>query len=542
MGIVAILLLAGGCTSSSGGRGWFNVLDFGAKADGSAMSTDAFKSAIDAAHRAGGGTVFVPAGTYKTGPIQLVSNLVLHIDAGATLEFPAQRLPYTQSRVQGIECLAPIPLIGGDHLENVTITGHGVLTTENADWVKLMGPPEPRTPTYPGSAFGPEWNNLRALLQQKTPQPQEEYLKVAPHLRPAFIRMTESKNVAIEGIHIVGAPFWTIHLLYCQNAVVQKVNLETFPGIFTGGIYIDSSHDVRVSDCYLDNGDDAIVLKAGKDADGLRVNRSCENIAISNCIVKRGSGAIVMGSETSGWIRHVVASNIVCQGTQMGIHIKSERGRGGGIEDVQISNVTMESVSRPITVTEFYQMQGETPAGPEPVSQRTPTIRNIGISHVTVTRSSGIIDFSWNPIATTTSSGENDHPLLVDIAGLPESPITGLRLSDIVISGKAGLIASNAPGMELRNIRIDPETGPAMIVRDSKNAVLDGITSAKEFQDVPMIRVERSPGALVRNGRAALGTSVFVSVPPGERADVIMENNHVSGNTKALEEWTGPGK
>jgi hypothetical protein len=81
-----------------------------------------------------------------------------------------------------------------------------------------------------------------------------------------------------------------------------------------------------------------------------------------------------------------------------------------------------------------------------------------------------------------------------------------------------------------------------MIVRDSKNAVLDGITSSKPFRDAPMIRLERSPGAVVRNGRAAEGTSVFVSVPPGERADVAMENNHVGGDTKALEEWNGLGR
>ena len=518
---------------------FFNILDYGAHRDGSASSTDAIRAAIQAAKASGGGTVFVPAGNYVTGPIELVSNLVLHIEAGAVLRFPATRLPYTKSRIQGIECLAPIPLIGGENLNHVTITGRGVVTTDNAEWVKLMGPPEPRTPTYPGSAFGPAWNHLRDLLQQKTPQPEEENLKVAPYLRPAFIRFTESKNILIEGVHVVGSSFWTIHLLYCRDAVVRDVNLETFPGIFTGGLYIDSSRDIRVANCTFDCGDDSIALKAGKDADGLRVNRPTENVIITGCIVHRGSGAIVLGSETAGGIRNVAVNNVVCQGTQMGINIKSERGRGGIIENVRIENVTMENVSRPITVTQFYQMQGETFGGAEPVSVRTPIFRDIAISHVTITRSSGLIDFSWNPISTTASSGEGPHPLLIDIAGLPEMPINGLRLSDVVVSGQAGLKASNTVGMELHNVQVNAAAGPAFVIRDAKELELDGLTTRQPAVNAPVIRLERSPGAVVRASRAFAGTGTFLSVPPGELKSIALEGNALSQARNPTEEVDG---
>ncbi len=508
------LLIAADAWSANAGP-FFNILDYGAHRDGAASSTEAIHSAIQAAKAAGGGTVFIPAGNYVTGPIELVSNLVLQIEAGATLRFPAARLPFTKGRVQGIECLTPVPLIGGQNLKNVTITGRGILTTDNADWVSLMGRPEPRTPTSPGSAFGPAWNHLRDLLQQKTPQPEEEYLKVAPFLRPAFIRTTDSRNILIEGIHIVGSPFWTIHLLYCQDVVVRDVSLETFPGIFTGGLYIDSSRDVRGANCSFDCGDDSIALKAGKDADGLRVNRPTENVTITGCIVHRGSGAIVLGSETSGNIRNVVVSNLVCQGTQMGINIKSERGRGGIVDNVRVDNVTMDNVSRPITVTQLYQMQGETPAAPEPVSPRTPVFRDIAISHVTIAHASGLIDFSWNPISTTASSGEGPHPILIDIAGLPELPIAGLRLSDVVASGRAGLRASDTVGMELHNVQVNADTGPAFVVRDSKELELDGLTTRHPLPDAPVIRLERSPSAVVRASRAFAGTGTFC---PSSRA------------------------
>jgi polygalacturonase len=158
---------------------FFNVQDYGARNDGSASATEAFRSAIQAAKAAGGGTVYVPAGTYVTGPIELVSNLVLHIDAGATVRFPATRLPFTKGRQQSIEALTPVPLIGGHDLENVTITGRGVLTSDNGEWMKLM-PRQKGAGSDPGSANGPNWEHLLQSLEVKAPATEEEYLKAAP--------------------------------------------------------------------------------------------------------------------------------------------------------------------------------------------------------------------------------------------------------------------------------------------------------------------------------------------------------------------------
>ena len=519
---LAWLILTG--ARAAGAGPWFNILDFGAHPDGSADSTAAIRAAIQAAKAAGGGTVCVPPGTYVTGPVELVSNLVFDVEPGATLRFPAARLPLTQGRVQGIECLTPVPLIGGQNLENVTITGRGLLTTDNSAWLDLMGRPQPRSAAGPGSAFGPDWNRLLALLQEKTPQPEAEYLKVAPYLRPAFIRTMDCRNVLIEGIRIVGSPFWTIHLLYSQNVVVRDVSLETFPGAFTGGIYIDSSRDVRIAGCYLDNGDDAITLKAGKDADGLRVNRPTENVTITGCVIHRGSGAIVIGSETSGGIRHVVVSDIVCEGTQMGINLKSERGRGGAVEDVRIDNVTMDDVGRAISVSQFYQMQGETPAVEmEPVSARTPVFRNIVISHVTITRARGAPNFGWNP--DSISGNRAPELLTVNIDGLPEMPIAGLRLSDVIASGRAGLRARHTVGLELHDVQMNAESGPAFVVLDSRELELDGVTTRQPRPDAPVIRLERCPGAVVRGSRAFAGTGTFLSVSPGELKDIALVGN-----------------
>ena len=535
--VVSILLTA--CTTIPPAA--FNIIDFGARPNSSALSTGAINRAIRVASRNGGGTVVIPAGLYLTGPIELASNLTLEIGPSATLRFPAMRLPCTQGRVQGIECLASVPLIGGVNIENVTIRGRGLLTTDNAQWLDLYGRPQPKTAAGAGSAFGPEWNHLLKLLQQQTPQPAGEYLKAAPFLRPAFIRFMNCKNCTIEDVHIVGSPFWTIHALYSQNISIHGISVETFPGAFTGGIYIDSTRDVRISDSYLDNGDDAITLKAGKDNDGLRVNRPTENVAIDNCVIHRGSGAIVIGSETSGGIRNVAVSNIVCQGTQMGINIKSERGRGGIVENVRIDNMIMDDVGKAISVSEYYTMQGEwqgettsgTAAASQPVSIRTPVFRDIAISHITIDKARGAPDFGWNPVSI--SGSPRQPPVTIDIEGLPEMPIANLRLGDITAAGKGGIRVHDTENLELHHVQMMQDAGAAYLFRDSRDLVLDDISCPKPPANVPVVRIEHCVGAIVRASRAFAGTGTFLSVRPGELAGIVLEGN-VLGNAKTSTE------
>lgn len=537
-----------------------NILDYGARNDGSTDATGAIRSAIQAAKAAGGGTVHIPPGNYITGPIELVDNLVLHIEAGATLQFPARRLPYTWGRIQGIECLTPVPLIGGKNLKNVTITGRGVITTDNSAWLRLVGRrPEPGDtgsganddarassatleaasrfpPDQPYPLFGPAWNRLLDLLEEKTPQPEAEYRKVAPVLRPAFIRTTECENVLIEGIHILGSPLWTIHILYSGNVIIRDVTLKTFPGSFTGTLYIDSSRDVRIARCFFDSGDDAITLKAGKNADGLRVNRPTENVVITDCIVHRGSSALALGSETSGGIRNVVASGIICRGTQMGFHIKSQRGRGGIVENIRIENWVMENIGKAITVSQYYTKRSETITA-EPVSVRTPVFRNIAISNVTIKGCWGDTDNAWNPVIPGGDKVFRELGTII-IEGLPEAPISGLRISDVTASGKAGLIASHTVGMELHNVQINANGGSAYLIRDSKELELNGVTTSQPLADAPVVRIERCPGAIVRASRAFAGTGTFLSVPPGELKSIHLVGNVLDAARMATDETT----
>lgn len=486
LGFAALLLLparANAQTDSPRGH-VFNILTYGAHNDASAPATQAFADAIQAARTAGGGTIYVPPGRYISGPIELFSNMTLDVDAGATITFPVAPLPFVQGRYLGVNALVPMPLIGGHNLENVTVTGRGTLVTGDFQaWGKAYGPP---APSNSGNANGPLWEQLLQRLNAHEPVSEQEYRAAAKELRPSFLCFMNAKNVLVEDLHLVGGPAFVVHLLYSENATVRNLIVDAYPGAHANGIVVDSSRFVRISDDYIDTGDDGIVLKAGKDADGLRVNRPSEDVTITNCTVYHAHGAVVIGSETSGSIRNVVASNITAVGTENGIRIKSRRGRGGVVEDVRFDNWTMENVGTGIVVTSFYIMGGESPTAKEPVSIRTPIFRNIAISNITVTHAKKAV---------------------MDVEGLPEMPIAGLDLDNIVGSGTRGLIATNTDALELHDVELNADHGPAFVIDNASNLLLDDIRS-KSPQ--PVLELTNTPGVVVQNSPNLLAPPVHV--------------------------------
>ncbi|HEX4066258.1 MAG TPA: glycoside hydrolase family 28 protein [Acidobacteriaceae bacterium] len=483
------------------GRQILNVLNYGAHNDGSAPSTEAFQRAIESAKIAGGGTVYVPAGRYISGPIELFSNITLDIGAGATIDFPVAPLPFVQGRYLGVEALVPAPLIGGTDVENVTITGRGTLVTgDYAAWGRAYGPAPASHAS--GNANGPLWQNLLQKLEAHQPVSPAEYRAAAAELRPSFICFTRAKNVVVENIRLQGGPMFIVHLLYSENATVQNVIVDSYPGPHTNGIVADSSRFVRIFNDYIDTGDDGIVIKSGKDADGLRVNRPSEDIAIANCTVHHAHGAVVIGSETSGGIRNVVASNITAVDTENGIRIKSRRGRGGVVEDIRFDNWTMENVGTAIDVDSYYVMGGESSTQREPVSERTPVFRDIAISNVAITGAKAV----------------------ATIQGLPEMPINSLWLSGIIGSGKTGIAAKNTDDLTLHSVEVNAQQGPAFTIADSTNLELDDVTSRDPLAQQPVIRLTRSPGAILRS-RAFPGTATFLSADPAELKTIHLEAN-----------------
>jgi polygalacturonase len=440
---------------------------------------------------------------YISGPIELFSNITFDVDAGATIEFPVAPLPLVHGRFLGVEALVPASLISGTDVENVTVTGRGTLVTgDYAAWAKAYGPPPP--PDASGNANGPLWQQLLAKLEAHQPVSQAEYKAAATELRPSFICFTHAKNVLVENLRLEGGPMFIVHLLYSENATFRNLIIHSYPGPHTNGIVADSSRFVRIANDFIDTGDDGIVVKSGKDADGLRVNRPSEDIAISNCTVHHAHGAVVIGSETSGSIRNVVAGNITAVDTENGIRIKSRRGRGGVVEDLRFDNFTMENVGTGIVVTSYYVMGGEAETRPEAVSERTPVFRNIAISNVTIRAA---------------------KKAAVDIEGLPEMSIHTLWLQGITGSGNTGLLATHTDDLELHNVQMTARQGPAFSITDAANLELDGVTSLSAAAGQPVIRLRHAPDAILRNSRILPGTKKFLEADPDDLRTIHLEGN-----------------
>jgi polygalacturonase len=515
MALALSLCIAGNAWAATTGEQIFNIVDYGAKSDASAPATEAFRRAIEAAKTRGGGTIYVPPGKYSSGPMELFSNMTLDVDAGATIDFPVDAIPFEKTRYLGVEALAPMALIGARNAENVTITGRGILTTGRyADWGKAYGP-APVISNSAENANGPHWDHLLKSLETGQPVTDEESRAAAKELRPSFVYFINSKNVLVEGVRIIGGPMFLVHLLYAENATVRNIIIEDNPGPHANGIVVDSSRFVRISDDYIDVGDDGIVVKSGKDADGLRVNRPSQDVTITNCTVYHAHGAVVLGSETSGGIRNVVASNITAVDTENGIRIKSRRGRGGTVEDARFDNWTMENVGTGIVVTSYYVMGGEGKTAKEPFSKRTPVFRNIAISNVTIS---------------------NATKQAVDIEGLPEMPIVGLRLNDVVASGKSGLLATYTDDLELHHIQVDAEIGPALTIDTAANLVMDDVASRKPVSGSPVIRLTKCHGAILRDSRAFPGTETFLSTDVGGMQFVHLADNFLDNSRVSTEE------
>ena len=455
---------------------FFNIIDYGAMGDGKTLCTEAIQKAVDACAKAGGGTVCVPAGRYLSGAIFLKSNVMLHIEQGATLlaSMDFEHFPPFKPRWRvASDNTQRSSLITGVDLENVAITGRGTLDGQGKPW----------------------WDALR-----KDKDVKEGQSKILTYGRPRVINLYRCRNVRIADVTIVDSPSWTVHPVGCDNLVVDGISIiNPEEGPNTDGVNPESCQNVRIANCFIDTGDDCITLKSGQDEEGRLKARPTENVTITNCVMYKGHGAVVIGSEMSGNVRNVTASNIVCVGTDRAVRIKSTRGRGGIVENIRYSNFVVENVREPIYITNFY-----TKTDLEPVSERTPIFRDIAISHFTI----------------------KDSPLTAKILGLPEMPIQQLRITDVTASTKVGFLCDSVDGLELHNVQVNVGKGPAFEISNCKNVELDGTTTQKPQANEPVVRMEDVQDVFVHGCKAFPGTGNFFEICGQTTRDILLIGNH----------------
>ncbi len=480
----------------------FNVLDFGAIPDGKTIATAAMARAVAACAAAHGGTVVVPAGRYLTGSIELQSNMTLQLEAGAELLYsgnPADS-PLVPSRWESTNAYTHAPLIYANGRDNVAVTGRGTLNGQGANWWWRNGKYAPERAAEVRPAME-AWLQLFGRIEAGERPGIGEFNLAADYLRPSLVQFYGCRNVLVEGVTLTESPMWLLHPVYSENVAIRGVTFAS-TGPNGDGVDVDSCRNVRISDCFFSTGDDCIVIKSGRDADGRRTARPTEHVTIANCVMYKGHGAVVIGSETSGGIRDVVANNIVSHGTERGIRIKSMRGRGNTVENLRFDNFVIDdATAEAIEITTLYR---DEPA--EPLSERTPIFRNFAFSNLTIVGAAQV----------------------ASIHGLPEKAVAQLRFSDITASGGTGFVCDHSEDVELHDVRVDATSGNAFVFDRVLGLELDGVTSMLPKADRPVLDLNDCNKVSLRSSKAAVGTNVFLKHKGDVIGGIRLSNNDLS--------------
>ena len=489
------------------GPAMYDVRGYGAVPDGKTKATEAVRKAIAAASAAGGGTIVFSGGTYLTGPIHLKSNITLFIDNGTVLQFTSNfddYLPMVRSRWEGTEVVNFSPLIYGDKVENVAITGRGLIDGGGEPWWKTyrelkdqLGKPVP-------PAVQSKWQKEFARVNTDRHEwPDDRRWLENGFLRPPLIQILDGKNVLITDVTIKNPPFWTINPVYCDGVTIRGITIDNPEGSpNTDGIDPESSRNVHISDSHLRTGDDCIAIKSGRDAQGRRVGRPSENITITNCTMLRGHGGVSMGSEMAGSVRRVAVSNCVFQDIERGIRIKSTRGRGGVVEDVQVSNIVVRNLKHEaIAIDLFY-----TAAPPEPVSERTPHVRNIHYSGIT---------------GTARKAGT--------LLGLEEARVEDVSITDFNVAADTGLVVRNADHVTLRSVRIRTDAGPAVSADSTGDLRLFDVGTLAPHTGTPQVELVNVSHAFLQGCFAPPGSDVFLSLRGRGTREIVVGENDLAG-------------
>jgi polygalacturonase len=391
---------------------------FGARADGVSKDTKAIQAAIDDCAAHGGGTVTLNKGTYVSGPIVLKDNITLDVETGSTLLGSPDHSDYpqiTEFRNPGTQSL-----VSAKNAHNLTITGGGVIDGNGESWWALV-----RAGKTTGVMGG------------------------ANVFRPRLVVFDHCQHILIEKVTVQNSPSWQIVPYYSDDIIIRNMKvLATLPSPNTDAIDPFSSSNIVIDHVYADVGDDNIAIKSGA-INSPGPDAPSRNITITDCTFDHGHG-LSIGSEIAGGAQNIHAERIHFKGTDQGIRIKANRDRGADVSNISFKDIDMDGVKTDILISEYYpRVLPPDPNPAQPITRLTPFFHDILIENV-----------------KAINSGTDGV-----IIGLPESPVKGVVLKNVDLSGAKGMTISDAE-VTGENVTVKADTGKGMDILPSARVTI----------------------------------------------------------------------
>jgi polygalacturonase len=489
-----------------------NIVKFGAVADGQTLNTQAINAAIDACNKKGGGVVVIPAGLWLTGPIEIKSNVNLHLKKGALLQFTKDFDQYklVEGNWEGLPQMRNQSPVSATNATNIAVTGHGIIDgggeawrqvrkdklteTQWKKWVASGGVvSEDGKSWYPSEQWlkASKMKNPGEITGDKSP---EFYKSIKDFLRPNLLVFTKCKKVLLEGVTFQNSAAWCLHPLMTEHLTVRNVTvLNPWFAQNGDGIDVESCKNVLIENSKFDVGDDGLCMKSGRDEAGRKRGMPTENVIIRDCQVYHAHGGFVIGSEMSGGARNMWISNCTFIGTDIGLRFKTTRGRGGIVENIFIDNIQMMDIPGEAILFDMYYMSvdpvalaGEKRELPKvetlPVTEATPQFRNFNIKNV---------------VCNGAAKG-------IFIRGIPEMHVKDIHLENMVLQAEKGIDCQEASGITFKNITIlSQHTNPVVDIINSDRLIFEKLNYKKDAELLFRVAGERTKSIDIRNTDAS---------------------------------------